>query len=124
MARKRLGNLGLSGERVDIEHKLHELGAIELEGLLVLADSKEELRKLDLGLSDAALTQFREKVHEAKGCFEEQCDCIQQLTTICLLSKGVCKRPSQLDPQLYMYFYSAQSILALPSNRVNLRQLS
>jgi hypothetical protein len=56
---------------LDIEHKLHELGAIELEDLLVLADSKEELRELDLGLSDASLTQFWEKVHEASQRVEE-----------------------------------------------------
>eukprot|EP01043_Picozoa_sp_COSAG02_P063356 COSAG02_NODE_8956_length_2383_cov_1.536778_3_plen_95_part_00 len=56
---------------VEIEHKLHELGAVELEDLIVLADSKEELRDLDLGFSDAALTQFWEKVHEASQQVEE-----------------------------------------------------
>ena len=55
----------------EIEHKLHELGAVELEDLLVLADSTEELEELDLGFSDAALTQFWEKVHEASQRVEE-----------------------------------------------------
>jgi hypothetical protein len=55
----------------EIEHKLHELGAVELEDLIVLADSREELRDLDLGFSDAALTQFWEKVHEASQKVEE-----------------------------------------------------
>ena len=54
----------------EIEHKLHELGAVELEDLLVLADSKEQLEELDLGLSDTALTEFWEKVHEASQLVE------------------------------------------------------
>jgi len=49
----------------DIEHKLHELGAVELEDLLVLADSKEDLQELELGFTDQALSQFWEKVDEA-----------------------------------------------------------
>ena len=56
---------------LEIEHKLHELGAVELEDLIVLADSKEELRELDLGLSDTALTQVWDKVQEASQSVED-----------------------------------------------------
>lgn len=49
----------------DVEHKLHELGAVELEDLLVLADSLEQLEELELGLTGAALTLLWERVAEA-----------------------------------------------------------
>lgn len=55
----------------DIEHKLHELGAVELEDLLVLADTKEDLQMLELGFSDAALTLFWDKVQAASQMVEK-----------------------------------------------------
>lgn len=41
-----------------VEEKLHELGAVELEDLLVLADSLEQLEELDLGLTVGGLVSL------------------------------------------------------------------
>ena len=42
----------------NVEEKLHELGAVELEDLLVLADSLEQLEELDLGLTVGGLVSL------------------------------------------------------------------